>query len=136
MAVRVSQILPQSQPVHPVNESRMSPSSTICDNRSDSPSITSPTHSETRDADAEKGSRPSGNASASRASVDHHQPSRSGPSEEEKGKDEWLVKWDGPDDPENPQNWTFRKKMGMTILVMSMCINVYVPIIFGNFTVS
>ncbi|KAI0266420.1 MFS polyamine transporter [Gloeopeniophorella convolvens] len=28
-----------------------------------------------------------------------------------------IVDWDGPDDPENPRNWTFKKKWGATLIV-------------------
>lgn len=40
---------------------------------------------------------------------------RDGPSSgekkgEEEERDPNLVTWDGPDDPENPMNWTMRKK--------------------------
>ncbi|KAI0254463.1 MFS polyamine transporter [Lactifluus subvellereus] len=28
-----------------------------------------------------------------------------------------IVDWNGPDDPENPRNWSFRKKWGATIIV-------------------
>ena len=31
--------------------------------------------------------------------------------------DPWLVTWDGPDDPANPKNWTYRKKWCITIVV-------------------
>lgn len=41
-------------------------------------------------------------------------------------KPENVVDWDGPDDPANPLNWTFRKK-AMSIFVVSMlCMLSYV----------
>lgn len=41
-------------------------------------------------------------------------------------KDPNLVDWDGPNDPENPQNWSVRFKWLMTIVVIIMTVNVYV----------
>lgn len=38
-----------------------------------------------------------------------------------------LVKWDGPDDPENPQNWSFWYKSWITIVSTTATLNVYVP---------
>lgn len=35
------------------------------------------------------------------------------------GKDPNLVTWDGPDDPANPKNWTFKKKWAATLVVSS-----------------
>ena len=29
------------------------------------------------------------------------------------------VSWDGPDDPENPKNWSFKRKWAATIVVSS-----------------
>lgn len=37
-----------------------------------------------------------------------------------------MVTWDGPDDPENPQNWSIRRKWFITILTIVMTVNVYV----------
>jgi MFS transporter, DHA1 family, multidrug resistance protein len=36
-----------------------------------------------------------------------------------------LVDWDGPDDPENPQNWTTRKKAFTTILICILTFSIY-----------
>ncbi|KAJ3019390.1 hypothetical protein NUW54_g94 [Trametes sanguinea] len=33
--------------------------------------------------------------------------------------DIYIVDWDGPDDPENPKNWTVRKKWAVTLVVSS-----------------
>jgi len=41
-------------------------------------------------------------------------------------KDPNLVAWDGPNDPENPQNWSVRYKWFMTIVVIVMTVNVCV----------
>lgn len=41
-------------------------------------------------------------------------------------KDPNMVDWDGPNDPENPQNWSVRFKWMMTIVVIIMTVNVYV----------
>lgn len=41
-------------------------------------------------------------------------------------KDPNVVDWDGPDDPENPQNWSVRFKWLMTMVVIIMTVNVYV----------
>ncbi|PPQ75171.1 hypothetical protein CVT26_008701 [Gymnopilus dilepis] len=35
-----------------------------------------------------------------------------------------MVTWDGPDDPENPQNWSIRRKWFITILTIVMTVNV------------
>jgi hypothetical protein len=37
-----------------------------------------------------------------------------------------LVKWDGPDDPENPLNWSRGRKWVVTWVVILLSINVYV----------
>ena len=34
------------------------------------------------------------------------------------------VGWDGPDDPENPQNWSLTKKWSATIICLFMTVNV------------
>ncbi|KAF9654303.1 MFS polyamine transporter [Thelephora ganbajun] len=34
----------------------------------------------------------------------------------ENGADHFIVDWDGPDDPNNPRNWMFRKKWVVTVL--------------------
>ncbi|KAL6306511.1 MFS polyamine transporter [Sparassis latifolia] len=31
--------------------------------------------------------------------------------------DVYIVDWDGPDDPENPKNWTYRRKWTLTVIV-------------------
>lgn len=41
-------------------------------------------------------------------------------------KDPNLVVWDGPNDPENPQNWSVRYKWFMTLIVIIMTVNVCV----------
>ena len=33
--------------------------------------------------------------------------------------DTHQVSWDGPDDPENPKNWSFKRKWAATIVVSS-----------------
>ena len=38
--------------------------------------------------------------------------------------DPHLVTWDGPNDPENPQNWSSRRKWAITILCVLLTINV------------
>lgn len=50
--------------------------------------------------------------------------------EKEKGKDPDLVEWDGPDDPENPRNWTFKKRWISTIVVSSFTFMAYVIFFF------
>ncbi|TFK23326.1 MFS general substrate transporter [Coprinopsis marcescibilis] len=42
----------------------------------------------------------------------------------QKPKDPNQVSWDGPDDPENPQNWSQGYKWWLTVATMIMCINV------------
>ena len=37
-------------------------------------------------------------------------------------EDAFLVDWDGPDDKGNPQNWAFRKKVGLTALLSFICL--------------
>lgn len=39
-----------------------------------------------------------------------------------------LVGWDGPDDPENPQNWSVKYKWIVTGICILMTVNVYVSI--------
>ena len=43
-------------------------------------------------------------------------------------KDPNLVTWDGPNDPENPQNWSKGYKCTMTIVVIILAVNVYADI--------
>lgn len=31
-----------------------------------------------------------------------------------------IVGWDGPDDPENPVNWSFKKKMATTVIISTI----------------
>jgi len=42
--------------------------------------------------------------------------------------DKNLVGWDGPDDPENPQNWSVRYKWFVTGICILMTVNVYASI--------
>jgi len=37
-----------------------------------------------------------------------------------------LVTWDGPNDPENPQNWSYRYKWFVTVICSLMTVNVCV----------
>lgn len=37
-----------------------------------------------------------------------------------------MITWDGPDDPENPQNWSTRYKWMVTIVCVIMSVNVFV----------
>ena len=39
-------------------------------------------------------------------------------------KDPNMVNWDGPDDPENPQNWSKSYKWLLTLICMLLCVNV------------
>jgi hypothetical protein len=40
------------------------------------------------------------------------------------------VDWDGPDDPENPMNWSNRKKMQQLVL---MAANTFITYVFHHF---
>ena len=31
-----------------------------------------------------------------------------------------IVDWDGPDDPENPVNWSLKKKMATTVIISTI----------------
>ena len=42
------------------------------------------------------------------------------------GKDCSLVTWDGPDDPENPRNWSTPYRLFLTALCCVTTLNVYV----------
>ncbi|PIL27281.1 MFS general substrate transporter [Ganoderma sinense ZZ0214-1] len=46
------------------------------------------------------------------------------PAKEVSSPDPNLVRWDGPDDPENPHNWSLRKKWAITALCVLLTINV------------
>ena len=46
------------------------------------------------------------------------------PSPKVDGKDPDKVTWDGPDDPQNPQNWSNRYRWFITISCLIMTINV------------
>jgi len=37
-----------------------------------------------------------------------------------------IVDWNGPDDPENPQNWSLRKKWWLVGLVSAVTFNMHV----------
>ncbi|KAI0947331.1 hypothetical protein AcV7_009784 [Taiwanofungus camphoratus] len=39
------------------------------------------------------------------------------PSQPEGNRDVYIVDWDGPDDPQNPKNWSFKKKWAATAIV-------------------
>jgi hypothetical protein len=41
-----------------------------------------------------------------------------------KSHDPDLVDWDGPHDPENPQNFSFRRKVALTALIIVLTVNV------------
>lgn len=47
------------------------------------------------------------------------------PTKENEDKDLILVDWYGENDPENPQNWSFRKKVLVTLLISQMTFGVY-----------
>lgn len=69
---------------------------------------------------------------------DPHEPSpkelEGGPFEEEystptnEGADPRIVGWDGPDDPDNPQNWSVSYKWLLTGVCSLLTVNVYVPL--------
>ena len=45
--------------------------------------------------------------------------------QEEPPKDPNIVDWDGPDDPENPFNWTVKKKLGATMSIALITLLTY-----------
>ncbi|KAG9027763.1 hypothetical protein FRB95_007395, partial [Tulasnella sp. JGI-2019a] len=45
------------------------------------------------------------------------------PFPEELAKSEYLVKWDGPDDPENPKNWSVLKRSYITAVAGLLVLN-------------
>ncbi len=57
--------------------------------------------------------------------------------EEQKVKDPNLVEWNGPDDPENPQNWPNGKKWRVTMALafMTFCVT-FASSVFSNATVA
>ncbi|KAJ9479051.1 putative Polyamine transporter 3 (putative) [Pseudozyma hubeiensis] len=42
----------------------------------------------------------------------------------DESQDPNQVEWEGPDDPENPQNWSLRRKWALTVLVSMFTVNV------------
>lgn len=52
----------------------------------------------------------------------------------EEQEDPWKVEWDGPDDPENPHNWSKPYKMGLTAVITVLTFTVYVvlPLVTPN----
>ncbi|KAJ4397803.1 GTPase-activating protein [Gnomoniopsis smithogilvyi] len=48
------------------------------------------------------------------------------PVDPEKGRDVYLVDWYGPDDPENPQNWSRPKKFFVTFEICFLTFSVYI----------
>jgi hypothetical protein len=57
---------------------------------------------------------------------DAQEPMSEKPVPSQDGKDHNLVAWDGPDDPDNPRNWSTPYKLFLTILCCTTAINVYV----------
>jgi hypothetical protein len=47
--------------------------------------------------------------------------------EEEAPRDPNIVDWDGPDDPENPLNWTTKRKVSATLSISLITFLTYVP---------
>lgn len=47
--------------------------------------------------------------------------------EEHQDNDPNLITWDGPDDPENPQNWSFRRKLIIVSIVSAITFIRYAP---------
>lgn len=41
-----------------------------------------------------------------------------------------MITWDGPNDPENPQSWSIKKKWAITMVCIIMTVNVYVIFFF------
>jgi hypothetical protein len=58
-----------------------------------------------------------------------------GASDKETAKDPYLVEWDGPDDPENPMNWSYGKKWLVTLMMgmMTFCVT-FASSVFSNAT--
>ncbi|CCG83650.1 putative MFS multidrug transporter [Taphrina deformans PYCC 5710] len=52
--------------------------------------------------------------------IDRSEKTRAGPVHI--NTDVYLVEWDGPDDPENPQNWSFARKAWLTALLSMICL--------------
>ncbi|KAL0564983.1 hypothetical protein V5O48_017050, partial [Marasmius crinis-equi] len=46
--------------------------------------------------------------------------------EAEKGDDEYLVDWDGPEDPDNPRNWSTLKKGFVSFCISLLTFSVYI----------
>ena len=42
-------------------------------------------------------------------------------------EDDYVVTWDGPNDPTNPKNWTVKRKYILSFLCCLCTLNVYVP---------
>ncbi|KAF2277566.1 MFS general substrate transporter [Westerdykella ornata] len=80
-----------------------------------------------KDIDVEKG-----NASSLTSLVESHSGSEAAPEkDEEEHHDPKIVFWDGPDDPQNPMNWSEKKKWG-TVTVVS-CITFLTPLASSMF---
>ena len=58
--------------------------------------------------------------------TDNIQPGTGSPLANDISKDNVLiVDWDGPDDPENPFNWTVKKKLGATMSIALITLLTY-----------
>jgi hypothetical protein len=57
---------------------------------------------------------------------DAQEPVSEKPAPSQDGKDYNLVAWDGPDDPDNPRNWSTPYKLFLTAICCVTAINVYV----------
>ncbi|GAB7338549.1 hypothetical protein MBLNU457_5297t1 [Dothideomycetes sp. NU457] len=44
----------------------------------------------------------------------------------EKGQDKFLVSWDGPNDPDNPQNWSLPKKFFVSAMICLLTTSIYI----------
>ncbi len=68
--------------------------------------------------------------------ADNRKPEESKKKKQE-AKDPNLIEWNGPDDPENPQNWPNGKKwrVTMALALMTFCVT-FASSVFSNATVA
>ena len=69
----------------------------------------------------------SSGSETTRVSLDHQVSNVTGTKvDPDKGRDVTIVDWDGPDDPENPINWSLSKKLWVTFEICLLTFGIYI----------
>lgn len=79
--------------------------------------------SETEKGDDDSQSSPDRNVQRQESHYNHASGQKIDP---EKGRDVDIIDWDGPDDPENPMNWSRNKKFFVTFEICLLTFSIYI----------